>query len=415
MAAVRHKVNIAKVVGKGYKAFFNFKGRYIAVKGGRGSKKSTTAALKTIYMMMKMPLANTLVVRRVFNTHKDSTFAQLKWAARKLGVYSQWNFSKSPLEATYKPTGQKILFRGLDDPMSVTSITVDQGYLCWAWFEEAFQITSEDDFNKIDLSLRGELPPGYFKQLTLTMNPWSEKHWIKKRFFDKADPNVLAMTTTYLCNEFLGEDDIAIFEAMKRDNPRRYSIEGMGEWGIAEGLVYENWIETEFDYLEILKIPGTVAAYGIDFGYTDPTAMVACLVNESAKTLHIFDEIYKSGMLNDEIARELKYRGYHKEKIVGDAADPRSIEELRKLGIQRIRAAKKGPDSIMHGIQKIQQYRIIVHPKCSNMIVELSNYIWHVKDGQKTNRPIDDYCHLNDALRYAMESIGKGPGISILK
>ena len=171
----KSKKNIAKIVGKGYKTFGNYKGRYRVVKGSRGSKKSTTTALWIIYNMMKYSLANTLVVRRVFNTHKDSTWTQLKWAVNVLGVSHLWNFSKSPLEATYIPTGQKILFRGLDDPMSITSITVEVGYLCWAWFEEAFQIMNEDDFNKVDMSIRGELPPGYFKQITLTFNPVGQK------------------------------------------------------------------------------------------------------------------------------------------------------------------------------------------------------------------------------------------------
>ena len=127
------------------------------------------------------------------------------------------------------PTGQKILFRGLDDPMSITSITVEKGYLCWCWFEEAFQIANEDDFNKVDMSIRGELPEGYFKQIIITFNPWSEKHWLKRRFFDPVDdPNILALTTTYKCNEWLGPDDIKLFDAMKISNPRRYNIEGEG-------------------------------------------------------------------------------------------------------------------------------------------------------------------------------------------
>jgi len=177
---LKTKIYLPDKIGKGYASFWKFKGRYLVVKGGRGSKKSTTSGMKIIYNMMKYPLANTLVVRRFFNTHKDSTWTQLKWAANNLEVGHLWHFSKSPLEATYKLTGQKILFRGLDDPMSITSITVEIGYLCWAWFEEAFQISNEEDFNKVDMSIRGELPEGYFKQIILSFNPWSENHWLKK-------------------------------------------------------------------------------------------------------------------------------------------------------------------------------------------------------------------------------------------
>ena len=260
------RINLPQIVGKGYATYWNYKGRYRVVKGGRGSKKSTTTALWIIYNMMKYPLANTLIIRRVFNTHKDSTYTQLKWASNVLKVSHLWKFSKSPLEATYIPTGQKILFRGLDDPMSITSITVEHGHLCWCWFEEAFQIMNEDDFNKVDMSIRGELPKGYFKQITLSFNPWSEKHWLKKRFFDVKDEDVLAITTNYTCNEFLGEDDKKLFEKMKINNPRRYNIEGLGNWGIAEGLVYSNFEELDFNVENIKKRPNVKSAFGLDFG-----------------------------------------------------------------------------------------------------------------------------------------------------
>lgn len=127
-------VSLKQVVGGGYKDFWNYKGRYRVVKGGRGSKKSATAALNFIVRMMEHPDANLLVVRKVFKDHKDSTYAQLKWAINRLGVGHLWDAKLSPLEITYKPTGQKIMFRGLDNPMSVTSITVERGYLSWAWF-----------------------------------------------------------------------------------------------------------------------------------------------------------------------------------------------------------------------------------------------------------------------------------------
>ena len=403
------KINIAKLVGKGYKKFWNYKGRYRVVKGSRGSKKSTTNSFWIPYMMMKYPLANTLVVRRVFNTHKDSTFTQLKWAINKLGVSHLWKFSKSPLEITYIPTGQKILFRGLDDPMSITSITVEHGHLCWCWFEEAFQVMNEDDFNKIDMSIRGELPPGYFKQITLTFNPWSEKHWLKKRFFDVVDEDILAITTNYTCNEFLGEDDRKLFEKMKLNNPRRFNIEGLGNWGIAEGLIYSNFEELEFNIEEIKKRRNIKSAFGLDFGYTnDPTAFIASLIDLDNNEIFIFDEHYQKGMSNKDISNMIKYKGYSKEKIVGDSSEPKSIDDIRKQGIYRIKGAKKGKDSILNGIQFIQDFKIYVHPKCENTIVELSNYVWDTKEGNVINKPVDDYNHLMDALRYSMEDIRIG-------
>ena len=403
------KINIANKVGKGYKEFWNFKGRYRVVKGSRGSKKSTTISMWIIYNMMKYPLANTLVVRRVFNTHKDSTYTQLKWASNNLGVSHLWKFSKSPLEATYIPTGQKILFRGLDDPMSITSITVEHGHLCWCWFEEAFQVMNEDDFNKIDMSIRGEMPPGYFKQITLSFNPWSEKHWLKRRFFDIKDDDILASTTTYKCNEYLGEDDVQVFEKMKLNNPRRYNIEGLGNWGIAEGLVYENFEELEFDIEDIKRRSNVKSAFGLDFGYTnDPTAFICTLVDLDNKEIYIFDEHYQKAMTNKMISDMIKYKGYSKEMIIADSSEPKSIDDIQRNGIYRILPAKKGKDSILNGIQFIQDFKIYVHPKCENTIVELSNYVWSNKEGININKPIDEYNHLMDALRYALEPIKLG-------
>ena len=403
------KINIANKVGKGYKEFWNFKGRYRVVKGSRGSKKSTTISMWIIYNMMKYPLSNTLVVRRVFNTHKDSTYTQLKWASNNLGVSHLWKFSKSPLEATYIPTGQKILFRGLDDPMSITSITVEHGHLCWCWFEEAFQVMNEDDFNKIDMSIRGEMPPGYFKQITLSFNPWSEKHWLKKRFFDVKDNDILASTTTYKCNEYLGEDDMQVFEKMKLNNPRRYNIEGLGNWGIAEGLVYENFEELEFDIEDIKRRNNIKSAFGLDFGYTnDPTAFICTLVDLDNKEIYIFDEHYQKAMTNKMISDMIKYKGYSKEMIIADSSEPKSIDDIQRNGIYRILPAKKGKDSILNGIQFIQDFKIYVHPKCENTIVELSNYVWSNKEGVNINKPIDEYNHLMDALRYALEPIKLG-------
>ena len=403
------KINLPDIVGKGYATYWNYKGRYRVVKGGRGSKKSTTTALWIIYNMMKYPLANTLVIRRVFNTHKDSTYTQLKWASNVLKVSHLWKFSKSPLEATYIPTGQKILFRGLDDPMSITSITVEHGHLCWCWFEEAFQVMNEDDFNKVDMSIRGELPKGYFKQITLSFNPWSEKHWLKKRFFDIEDEDVLAITTNYACNEFLGEDDKKLFEKMKINNPRRYNIEGLGNWGIAEGLIYSNFEELDFDIEEIKKRKNIKSAFGLDFGYTnDPTAFICSLVDLDNMEIFIFDEHYQKAMSNKMIVDMIKYKGYAKERIIGDSSEPKSIDDIKKQGIYRIKGARKGKDSILNGIQYIQDFKIYVHPKCENTLIELSNYVWDTKDGNAINKPIDDYNHLMDALRYSLEDIRLG-------
>lgn len=396
------KIKLSEKIGKGYNQFWHFKGRYLLVKGSRGSKKSTTAAMKIIYLMMKYPLSNCLVVRQVFNTQRDSTWKQLQWAAETLGVSHLWKFTVSPLEATFQPTGQKIYFRGCDNPLSITSITAPVGFLNLCWIQEAYQLTSEQDFNKIDLSLRGQLPAGYFKQIIFTFNPWSDKSWIKKRFFDVPnDENKLALTTTYKCNEWLGPDDIKVFQDMKEKYPRRYKIEGLGEWGISEGLVFDNWKIQNYNIKELGDLPLWI---GIDFGWQDPTAISIMRVDEQNKRLYFCDQFYKSQQTLEQVAAWVKARGYHKCLIYADSAEPRSIVELTQLGLLRVKPAKKGKGSIMQGIRKLQEYEIIIHPSCQNAQIEFSNYAFDKdKFDNWTDKPIDAFCHLIDAARYATQ------------
>lgn len=397
-----NKIYLPDIVGKGYKKFWEFKGRYRVVKGSRASKKSKTTALWFITNMMKYPQANTLVIRKTYRTLKDSCFTELKWAIHRLQVDDWWEIKESPLELTYKPTGQKIYFRGLDDPLKVTSISVDIGSLCWLWIEEAYEITKESDFDVIDESIRGEVKEGLFKQITLTFNPWNEHHWIKKRFFDIEDNDILAITTNYMCNEWLDEADKKVFERMKKNNPRRYQVAGLGNWGIVDGLVYENWKEEKFD---IDKIRSLESAFGLDFGYTnDPTAFFCGSIDLKNKKIYVFDELYKKGLSNKAIYENIEQMGYSKERITADSAEPKSIDELTGLGLRRISSAVKGKDSINNGIQFIQDFEIIIHPKCVNFITEISNYTWDEdKFGNKINKPIDDFNHLMDAMRYAVE------------
>lgn len=420
MSSSKKYYYLPDIVGRGYKTFWNFRGRYRVVKGSRASKKSKTTALWYIYHLMKYPEANLLVVRKTFRTLKDSCFTDLKWAVHRWGVDHLWNFTLSPLEATYIPTGQKIYFRGLDDPLKVTSIAVDKGCLCWMWLEEAYEIMSESDFDMLDESIRGSTPEGLFKQITITLNPWNEHHWIKKRFFDSYDPDILALTTNYLCNEWLDKSDLAVFERMKTNNPRRYQVAGLGNWGIVEGLIYENWKEEAYTLITRKEAQegrkGVIrdnlkTVCGLDFGYTnDPTAFVIALLDRDNSKLYIYDEFYEKGLSNKAIAERIKELGYRKERITADSAEPKSIDELKAYGLN-VKGAVKGKDSIVHGIQWIQDLEIIIHPRCVNFLTEISNYTWDTdRFGKKLNVPIDDFNHLMDALRYAVErySMSKG-------
>ena len=390
----------------------------------------------TIANMMKYPGANTLVVRKTFRTLKDSCFTELKWAIHRLGVDAHWDVKESPLEMTYVPTGQKIYFRGLDDPLKVTSITVDVGSLCWMWIEEAYEIMKEADFDMLDESIRGSVEDGLFKQITLTFNPWNEHHWMKHRFFDdyvgqdadgkpkyktrenplSADGSILALTTNYTCNEWLDDADLKVFERMKVQNPRRYQVAGLGNWGIVEGLIFENWEEKSFNLDDVRKIPGIKSVFGLDFGYTnDPSAFFCGMVDLKNKTIYVFDEMYQTGLVNGAIFRNINQMGFSKEKITADSAEPKSIAELRDLGLYHIKGARKGKDSINNGIQYIQDFHIVIHPRCVNFLTEISNYTWDVdKFGKKLNVPIDDFNHLMDAMRYGMEDFIRGETFSFV-
>lgn len=410
------QIKIKDVIGKNYDLFWNDKHFYRVVKGSRGSKKSKTIAINMIYRIMKYPESNLLVIRRVFNTLRNSCRADLIWAINRLKVNHLWKIPKGEHTLTYLPTGQQILFAGLDDPLKLTSITVAQGYLNFVWIEEAFQIEKQEMFETLEESIRGILPSHLFHQITLSFNPWSEDHWLRKRFYNDTydreytDDLIYAITTDYTMNEFLDEVTLKRFEEMKIKRPNRFRVAGLGEWGIAEGLVYNNWEVLEFDPVKLLRSDFSLeAAFGLDFGFTnDPSAFIAVIVDLRNKRLFIFDEFYKKRLLNNEIAEEIKLRGYSKDEITADCAEAKSIEEIRRHGISRIKQSSKGKGSVNQGIQYIQQFDIYVHPKCTNTIMEFKNYVWEEKNGITLNKAADNYNHLMDALRYALEKYSTG-------
>ncbi|MCG2177720.1 PBSX family phage terminase large subunit [Staphylococcus epidermidis] len=400
-------LSITKTIGGGYNKFWHNKNFYRVVKGSRGSKKSKTTALNFIFRIMQYSWSNLLVVRRFSNTNKQSTYTDLRWATNRLGVKHLFKFNDSLPEITYKPTGQKILFRGLDDPLKITSITVENGILCWAWFEEAYQIETFDKFSTVVESIRGSIDDSeFFKQITVTFNPWSERHWLKPTFFDEDTKlnNTFSYTTTYRVNEWLDEVDIARYENLYRTNPRRARIVCDGDWGVAEGLVFENFEVKEFDWVKKLK-EMQVVAHGSDFGFTqDPTTLISTIVDLKNKELWIYDEHYQRGMLTDEIYQMYLDKGLKNAKIIADSAEKRLITEIKRKGISNLKPSIKGQGSIMQGVQFIQGFKIYVHPTCEHTIEELNTYTFDQdKDGNWLNKPIDANNHLMDALRYSLE------------
>lgn len=238
----------------------------------------------------------------------------------------------------------------------------------------------------------------------------NQKHWLKACFFDVEDPDILAITTNYQCNEWLDKQDLRLFERMKATNPRRYAVAGLGNWGIVEGLIYEHWRESPFDPAEISRTHTLESVFGLDFGFTnDPTAFFCGLLDIPARRLYVFDELYERGLTNDMIAKRVTAMGYGKVSITADGAEPKSIAELRGMGL-RVHSAAKGADSIRSGIQWVQNLEIIIHPRCINFLTEISNYTWDKdKFGKMLDGPIDDFNHLMDAMRYGLEKfiVGK--------
>lgn len=407
--------SLYEITGKGYNRYWHSKNFYRVVKGSRGSKKSKTTALNFVIRLLQYPWSNLLVVRRYSNTNKQSTYTDFKWACNKLNVSHLFKFNESLPEITVRKTGQKILFRGLDDELKITSITVDVGILCWVWFEEAYQIESEDKFSTVVESIRGTYDSeDFFKQITVTFNPWNERHWLKRVFFDEDTKrsDTFSTTTTYKCNEWLDEVDIKRYEDLYITNPRRARIVCDGDWGVAEGLVYDNVIVEDFSVKELLKV--CKLAVGLDFGFThDPTALIVFLIGD--RDIYIFDEAYEKGLSTKDIAELIRKKGYANSVIIGDSAESRLISELKnEHNIKRLRKSRKGRDSINAGISKLQGYTIHVLPKCENTINELFSYSYQQdKDGRWLNKPKDEDNHLMDALRYGMQVLESSKATTI--
>ena len=400
-------VSIQDMIGKGYNESFHTKKFYKVIKGSRGSKKSVTTQIEIISKMMAYSWMNVIAARRYQNTIRDSMYVGLKSATHRLGVSHLWTFTVSPMEATYIPTGQKILFRGFDDPLKMTSIQLEKGTITHLWIEEAYELESRDKLETVVEAMRGDIDcPNAYRQVILTFNPWSEHHWLKEEFFDVVDDDVFTMTSTYKVNEFLDADTIRRYEKLYTTNPRRAKIVCDGEWGIAEGLVYEN---VTFEYFDIKKKieQGLDLLVGLDFGYThDPTALVVSLLDAENDIIYIIDEHYEQGMRTKEIASMLKRKGYNKSTLIADSAEGRLIDELKiEYDIRGIKKSVKGQGSVNQGIEELKNYKIICHTNCTHTKEEFYSYAYK-KDklsDKFLNKPEDKFNHLMDALRYSLQ------------
>lgn len=395
------KINIHKnIFNKVYLPYLDdYSTRIIVFYGGAGSGKSHFVAQRLVYKGLKS-VRKILVLRKVNRTTKASTFQLLLDTIKQFGIYDMCSINRTDFTIVL-PNGTQFLCMGLDDPEKIKSITG----LTDAWLEEATEFTL-DDFSQVNLRIRDPKAEG--QEVILSFNPVSKANWCYLQFFapnqelDDFRKNVRVVHTNYLDNPHLPQEYIDTLLQMKKTNEAYYKIYALGEFGSLDKLVYNNWQVMDFDP-KTLKGP---LLCGLDFGYTnDPTRFVASILCQDEGRIYIFKEWGGTGYLNDQIANAIKEMGFAKSIICADSAEQKSIDEIKKAGVPRIKPCAKGKGSILQGIQKVQQFELIVAPSCKNTIEELSNYSWK-KDkntNEYINEPIDTFNHCMDALRYSMQ------------
>ena len=373
--------------------------RFSVYWGGRGSGKSYFLADKLVIKALE-DKRRILFLRKYGVDIKDSAWLLITDALSKFGIlpYCKVNLSTQTIKM---PNGSVLLFRGLDNPERAKGLQ----NITDIWIDESNQLTYEE-FDALDKSLRHTTAQG--QEIILSFNPVSKTNWVYQYWFADGDkPNTFYHHSTYRDNKFLPQPYIDSLKQLRETNPTLYAIVAEGQFASLDKLVYSNFVVMDFEHSDI---NGTYI-YGLDFGYTnDETAFICVKVDTEHKTIYIFEEFYEKGKTNDGIAQMIKYRGYSKEVIIADSSEPKSIEEIKRHGILRIKGAVKGAGSVNQGIQQIQQYKLVVHPSCTNTITELQSYSWK-KDrstGEYTNQPQDSFNHLLDALRYAMQTINAG-------
>lgn len=410
-------IDLPSKIGKGYGSFWHTKKFFRVLKGGRASKKSTTTATWFIYNIMKYEFANAVVVRQIYSTHKNSTFSELKKAARRLGVYHLWKFTENPLQCTYLPTGQKILFYGFDDPMKLTSLTVDNGFLCWAWFEEIFEVENEEDFDTFVEGIRGQVPEPLFKQVTITYNPWINSHWTKPRFWDCECPeDVFRDTTTHKCNEFLDESDHKRIEDLEKTNPERYKVVGLGEYGIPGGAYFDEF-RTDIHVIDPTIIQAHWKRYiTLDYGLD----MLAAywIATDTHNKAYVYKELYKSGLIISDAAKAIL--SLINERIYEIVAPPDLWNRQRETGKSTAEifgdsglSLTKADNDRVQGWYNLKEWlkpyedeqgnktaNLVIFKNCVNLIRTLPQIQYDDKDPNDCATEPHELTHAPDAIRY---------------
>lgn len=391
------KMDIKIKMTPAYKKAHSSKARYNILYGGAGSGKSVYMAQRIIMDILKDKKYRWLCVRKVGRSIKNSVFAELLGVINENDLENLFKINQSSMEITCI-NGAKIITSGLDDVGKLKSI---KG-INRIWIEEANEVT-EKDFRQLDLRMRGKKNmAGYAGfQMTMTFNPISELHWLKRVFIDIGMKNSFVLKTTYKDNPFLDEQYIRTLLELEKQDYQYYKIYCLGEWGSLGNLVYSKWVKKDLSK----RSPQFDNIYnGLDWGFSnDPTAFVRIHIDKARKEIYIFKDFYMRESHIDEIATELKPI-IGNETITCDSSEPRSIADLQRHSLNAV-GAKKGSGSLEHGIKQIKGYNLIVDENCVDTINELSTYkMREDKDGNVLGKPLDQNNHIMDALRYSLES-----------
>jgi phage terminase large subunit len=395
MANINLNLKKSLFVPKFYPLLFDYSHRWEVYMGSAGSAKSYFITQKLIIRACSEKI-KILVCRRTGTTIRHTCFALFKEIIDKWKLTPYVKIRESDFNIKF-PNGSEIIFSGLDEETKLLSLT---GIGC-IFIEEVFEVP-KSIVEQLNLRLRGRTPN---QQIIMAFNPISKRHWLHD-FCEVNPPESFMFThSTFRDNPFLNDDYIKELESLYKRNPQKARIYCDGEWGIdAEGLVFQNWKVQDFDHSQI---QGQLMC-GLDFGFVnDISAFVASLLVEDEKKIYIFKEYGATNKTNSDLIKVITSLGFNKSVIIADCAEPKSIAEMKSGGINKIRACKKGADSIMHGIQKLQNYEIIIHPSCTGIITEFENYQWQKEKNTDTyiNKPIDDFNHYIDALRYSLQCI----------
>lgn len=366
--------------------------------GGASSGKSHGVIQKVVFKACqnwKYP-RKVLFLRKVGATVHDSIFEDVKQCLESWQLLDKCKVNNSAYRIEL-PNGAQFIFKGLDNPEKIKSIKGVSDVV----MEEASEFTL-DDYTQLTLRLRDKRHKD--KQIYLMFNPVSKSNWVYNAFFVKNPKNTIVYQTTYKDNRFLDRVTVENIEELANRNEAYYKIYALGEFATLDKLVFPKYEKRLLNKRELERLP---AYFGLDYGFiNDPSALLHVRIDDEKKRLYVVEEFVKKGLTNDKIAEAIKTLGYAKEEIQADSAEKKSNQELRNLGIARVVDVKKGPGSVMQGIQYLLQYDWIVDERCVKLIEELENYTWKKdkKTNEYTNEPVDSYNHCIDAIRYALQN-----------